>query len=383
MKKRLFTVLAYGFSIGLGLLAAEIGLRLVGAKLSGSYYVIDPELGWALRPGARGVYTTEGEAEVRINAQGMRDDRVFERSRKPGVKRIAVLGDSFAEAMQVDVSKTFAALLEKRTGAEVMNFGVQGYGTAQQLLQWRRVVRGYSPDATVLLFYTGNDIYNNHRALNPTNADAAPYFVMRNGKMELQPALAAPSAWRELWAGAAEWIYLVRFVAENYYKYTRRAVKRNLPEDYMDRLIYREPESREMREAWEVTERLLEKMAAEIPNLYVVIVSSGIQAHPEATAREEFLRHFEGQDLCYVERRLERFCKARGLRVGVLADWLRPLAEQRKIYFYGFAGNLGGGHWNEAGHREVADYLATWLSGGSPPGQTAHSPVPLQESPSR
>jgi lysophospholipase L1-like esterase len=376
--KRMKTAMVYVASAVVGLLLAEAGLRLVGVKLATSLYEIDTELGWALRAGAKGVHTAEGGADVRISAQGMRDDVVYAEAKAAGVRRIAVLGDSFAEAMQVNLEETFAKLLERRLGGttEVLNFGVQGYGTAQQLLQWRRDVRKFAPDAVVVMFYTGNDVYNNHRALNPTNADAAPYFVEDGGELRLEPALAKPSAWREIWAGAAEHSYLARFLAEIYYQYTRRAVKRDLPADYMDRLVYSEPESQEMKEAWRVTEKLLLKMRDEIPGMYLLVVSSGIQSHPEAAAREEFFRHFGGKDLYYPERRVENFARRHGIRVAVLADHLRPLAETRKAYFHGFAENLGGGHWNQDGHREVASFLAGWLSGESPHGPNGRSPAP-------
>ncbi len=42
-----------------------------------------------------------------------------------------------------------------------MNFGCDGYGTAQELITLRQRVWRYAPDVVVLAVFTGNDIRNN------------------------------------------------------------------------------------------------------------------------------------------------------------------------------------------------------------------------------
>ena len=58
----------------------------------------------------------------------------------PNTFRIAVIGDSFAEALQVDLDHTFWSVMERKLAegwrgngqrVEVLNFGVSGYGTAR------------------------------------------------------------------------------------------------------------------------------------------------------------------------------------------------------------------------------------------------------------
>lgn len=83
-------------------------------------------------------------ALIRINSKGFRDlER--ETTNPADVFRIAVLGDSFAKAFQVPVDNTFWAVLEREINnsrcnalggktAEVLNLGVSGYGTAQELV---------------------------------------------------------------------------------------------------------------------------------------------------------------------------------------------------------------------------------------------------------
>ena len=110
---------------------------------------------WELIPGASGV-GEEGEI-IRINAAGMRDHE-YPIEKPPGVKRIAVLGDSFTFGMAVDLQDTYVKQLEdllREQGAavEVMNFGVIGYGMWQFSAVLEEKVLAYDPDVIVVGFF--------------------------------------------------------------------------------------------------------------------------------------------------------------------------------------------------------------------------------------
>ena len=366
--------LTYFASLVVGLVCAEGLLRVMGNRFATSFYVIDADLGWALRPNAEGDSVEESVVRVKINAAGMRDDREHALDKPAGVYRIAILGDSFAEAMQVPLQQTFSKLMEKDTcrgrAVEVLNFGVQGYGTAQELLTWRLRTSKYSPDAVVLLFYTGNDIYNNHQMLNPTNADAAPYFVIDNGSLRLQPALARGSAMREMWASAVKYSKLAQMATDAFYKFRRRTTgaddQRNraqFGENYMDRLIYSPPAHAAMREAWDVTEATLPLVRNEVvktgARFHLAIASSGIQVHPDAGMRKEFLLFVNGSDLYYAEHRVAAAARKAGIDVSILGEQMLL----SNTLFHGFTGALGKGHWNEKGHAFVASSLRATLCG--------------------
>jgi len=62
---------------------------------------------------------------------------------------------------------------------EVLNFGVSGYGTAQELLTLREQVWKYSPDIVMLAVTTNNDITDNSRALKKTEGSLTS-FTMTN-----------------------------------------------------------------------------------------------------------------------------------------------------------------------------------------------------------
>jgi hypothetical protein len=106
--------------------------------------------------------------------------------------RIAVLGDSFAEAFQVPMEKTFWSILQSELNQykpfgdkniQVINFGVSGYGTAQELIRLRTRVWKYEPDIILLTFYVGNDIRNNSSVLD--DGEIRPYFTLKNNDITL------------------------------------------------------------------------------------------------------------------------------------------------------------------------------------------------------
>lgn len=168
-------------SVVVALLIFEVFLRATGFTYP-IFYQPDDVRGYSLRPGMEGWYRKEGESFVRINSDGLRD-REHAKQKPAGVFRIAVVGDSYAEAFQVAQEKAFWSVMGRRLAdcpalagrkVEVINFGVSGYGTAQELLTLREKVWDYSPDLVLLAVTTNNDVSDNSRALKLTNE--IPYF---------------------------------------------------------------------------------------------------------------------------------------------------------------------------------------------------------------
>ena len=137
----------------------ELALRAMGFSRA-ILFQPDALIGWSGRPGAEGVYLDEGSAEVRISSAGTRDrERIVVKPRD--VWRVAVLGDSFTDALQVPEDKRFTSVMERLLAGcdagggrrvEVLNFGVSGFGTAQEYLLLKDRVPRYAPDVVVLAF---------------------------------------------------------------------------------------------------------------------------------------------------------------------------------------------------------------------------------------
>src|SRR6185436_3250173 len=105
---------------------------------SSSFLIYDPELGWRHRANAR-----TADQLHRTNAAGLRADREYSPGLRPGLFRVSMFGDSFILGSDVDQPDAPGAQLErllKQRGldAEVLNFGVGGFGFDQAYLHYRR-----------------------------------------------------------------------------------------------------------------------------------------------------------------------------------------------------------------------------------------------------
>ena len=111
------------------------------------------------------------------------------------------------EALQVPVEQRFTELTEATLNAnkclgaartEVLNFGISGDGTAQELLILRHQRLAVLPDLVVLFVMTANDIRNNSEKLE--NDDGRPYFVLENGGLVLDNSFrTSPSHLKTWW----------------------------------------------------------------------------------------------------------------------------------------------------------------------------------------
>jgi hypothetical protein len=93
------------------------------------------------------------------NEIGARDDSFIELKNK---KRIALVGDSFAEGFGVVREETAQYLMEKITGIDVLNFGSAGdLGPVQYSIIFDSLVKSYSPNSLVIFFLPNNDFTDN------------------------------------------------------------------------------------------------------------------------------------------------------------------------------------------------------------------------------
>lgn len=373
--KRSLLILA---GLGAAVVVGEIALRLAGYSVP-SFYRRDPVIGATLRPNAEGWWTREGRTYIRINSRGLRD-REHELTKPAGTVRIAVLGDSFAEALQVPIERTFWAVAEARLrdchylgtqDVEVINFGVSGYGPAQELLTLRQRVWDYDPDIVLLAVTTRNDVSDSSRALKLSND--IPYFTLTNGQLVLDDSFRDVPANRDqasLSRRSARWIREHSRVAQAIVfggVIAAQTWVRGLDLDGAYGLAaYRTPKDPVWQEAWAVTEALIRAMRDEATahgaGFGVVVLTSGIQVHPDPAVRRAFERRLGVPDLLYPDRRLEELGRREGFPVLSLAPPLARAAEREGVFFHGFPNTeMGLGHWNEAGHREAARVIAPWL----------------------
>ena len=99
------------------------------------------------------------DLEARTNSKGWRDAE-RETSRAAGTSvRLAAVGDSFTFGVGVDDGERFSEVIEAQlSGVEFLNFGMNGFGTDQELEVLRHEVLDYRPDAVLCVTYLGNDL---------------------------------------------------------------------------------------------------------------------------------------------------------------------------------------------------------------------------------
>ena len=157
----------------IGIILCEVTLRVAGISYP-VLYTCDPDLASQHLPGASGWWLQEGRAYVRINRDGLRDGE-HRNPRPEDTFRIALLGDSYCEAFQIEVEDAFWSVMEAELNQgqtiegrkiEVINLGVSGYATAQQLLQLRRDVWAYDPQVVLLAFTPQNDRFSSYATAN-------------------------------------------------------------------------------------------------------------------------------------------------------------------------------------------------------------------------
>lgn len=398
MRARLRTLIQHALlvagAVGGGLLLLEAGVRLL-AEPAPFYWELrsrppiepDPVLGWKRPPGMTFTLTRGKSArEIRINSEGFRD---LERPReKPsGVARIAVLGDSFTEALEAAQERTFPRLLEQRLDAhaaqlraEVLTFGMRGYGTAQEYLALRHHALAYQPDVVVLAFFVGNDVYDNGLAYStryrprpgpffrldpPTGAlvrvDVGPEDVARAvaaGQSRLRRALAPVSSF--LWARLQVYgVVMSRLQALPVVGPTLQAAGLAAPLSPHEGDIYASVHGPELAEAWRVTEALLVETVrlarAHGAALLVVIIPHPVQLPSylrEYHARVD--RRLAVEDPERPTRRLRRFLSGRDIaHVDLLPVFRAHLAgpSPRNLYL------REDGHFTEEGHRLAAEAI--------------------------
>ena len=393
---KLFAVICLGAAgVMVGLVAAEMALRIAGisALPQGIFFVPDAERGWAQRPGADGTWYFEGNAHVAINSQGLRDvEHPIEKP--PGTLRIAVIGDSFAAAFQVSRENDFSSVLQhalascpslKGRRVEVINFGVNAYGTAQELITLERDVWRYAPDVVVLAYYP-NDIYDDSRALQQVYPDYAggprPYFYYAGDKLVEDRSFAERQDFRRSLSKAAdpdtafgEGFHRLLWKFRLWQLLSRVRPHANMHRSEESWLLNPPPDDT-WKGAWRVTEGLLcrfdEEVKAHGAKFLLVVVSHSLQVYPGAEAREALLKRNNVSDVFYLNRRLEALGARQGFPVLSLAEPMQHYADEHHAFLHGFSNTaMGIGHWNELGHlmagQSIAGAVCDILNGHSQP----------------
>ena len=334
----------------------------------------DARLGWGHTPGASGgMVSPSFEVEYRINAEGLRD-REYPREKDPQTWRILAFGDSFAEGWGVEVEESVSKQLEERLREampqrkiEVINFGVAGYGTGQELLFFEELGKSYQPDQVLLFFYP-NDLWNNgNRQGIGAERGYKPFF--RLGPDDRLQLFGVPvkkaTFWDESARSSRPWYQrLDLYLRQHWHLYVlaRKALKPKMSREehgqFYDALYGLDAEGRYER-AWEASGILLsafktavEKSGARFLLVYVPAI---VQVEVEEWAPK--LRDVVGRyDLLKPNKQLGAIAARYGIGFLDLYPAFEEEAQRQPLYYRD-------SHWNPAGHALAARQIAARLSG--------------------
>lgn len=384
------------WSLNAALAAGSIVLVLVLAEAvlaalkinSRSIVRFVPGEGITYVPNAFYVHSKEGSSRGRINSDGFRD---VERShsKPPGVFRILVFGDSYVEAFQLPLERTFPYLLERSLNEhagtvrfEVLNLGHSGFGTADAYQRYLHFGRQYEHDLVLLAFYLGNDIRNNSKALNLGRL-AFYYELDESGHLVLDSSVI--DRYAEGYGPLhriGQWIkrrsYLASLVSERVFllrnRWRERAVEPTLagagdPGGARlnpladENLFLAEPDPR-WSEAVRISEAIVGEFrdSVEREGARFALVSLGSAEMVDPRLQRAVRKRIRA-DLDFLRPHDE--ISAWAEREGVPHLGLTPIFLERTartgVAFHGFDGAISG-HWNERGHALAAREIERFLT---------------------
>jgi len=368
-------LLALG-SLLLLLLVLEILFRAThpfGARFS--YSTPDTLLGSRFVRGSSYWNTRENDRTITgtINSWGWRD-REWTLAKPPDTRRVAVLGDSYVEALQVESDSTFLRIAERIILArhsmttEWMNFGRSSCTQTEEWLILQHHAAQFSPDVVIVVFFPVNDIDD----VSPELAvDSRPFFTLADdGALTLDSRFAHSREYRirELVDPLKRNSLLVSFIIERYQLLkSHTAVPPASSSAVLQRsqtsivgglsLCTGAPDPAAIR-AYRVNKALIRAMA-EFCNAHAMSLLLVSMELPTYIPDEE--RKMLDRDSTFTstffDDDLQKYADSLGIafvgRHRACRDFYR---ETGKSLQWGTAGELG--HWNYDGHRFVAEQLA-------------------------
>ena len=155
------------------------------------YYKFDnysPTRGWSLKPNLRNEVIF-GDKILNSNSKGIRGQTEYTYVKPKGKTRILVLGDSFTFGDGVSDTATYPYFLQQLSpNAEVINFGIHGYGHDQMLICLKEEGVKYNPDIVILGFVAGDMVRN----MLEFRDYAKPRFVPIHNKLKLKNSPVCP-----------------------------------------------------------------------------------------------------------------------------------------------------------------------------------------------
>jgi lysophospholipase L1-like esterase len=359
------------FSVGLAAVLGEAALRIANYKHGrvnlGAFTQYDPVLGWRIAPNAYWRAITEEYSTVmQYGPKGLRGkDRPY--AKPAGVSRIVMLGDSFVDGYTVPVEDRVSEVVEARlgSGTEVINLGVSGYSTDQELLMLESEGFKYQPDL-VFLFAYYNDFWMNGQTLLARNQFKPVFRLDDAGNLTLAnvpvprpvPALEDRSRLYAMVRDAVKsspWLYKTATLGHGW-AVSPLPMPSGAGGTADQFRVYQKEDKPELQRVWKITQALLRRMNRESQEhgarLVVFYAPSRVELSAEEWSQSNIPADYAPE---VVVQHLARICGAEGIP---LIDPTRQFQEARKKEPLSFAHDV---HWTQAGHRAAAEAVTDYI----------------------
>jgi hypothetical protein len=315
------------------------------------------------------------QVSIGINSAGIRD-REYSLEKPPGKTRIVVLGDSFTSGLEVNSEELFTEIMERSlNNCEVLNFGINGFGPAQEFLILKEKAISYQPDLVLMVIYLRNDFDDLTEVFNWAPGYQRPRVVLEEGEIVFKNIPVPPPPPKKVVRPPKvpyqqkvinfinrifTSLHLVRFIQERITNITQKDVFNKIPPEV--RLLKKDALP-EIKKASLLMKELIKEIfyfTQKRKIKFGVVIAPGIvQVYPERYWNEiKAQYHLRDED--YELMLLNNFLKKLSNKLGIpcldLTPSLRAEARAgRELYYHKCH------HWNESGHQVVAQALVNFL----------------------
>ncbi len=365
-------------------------------------WLYNAELGWSMQPNSKATFSRpEFSAQIQTNALGLRDDELTATKSENEI-RILLLGDSVVAGFEVARENTLEYHLQKmlqmafpEKKIEVINAGVRGYGTDQELLYLQSRGLALQPDIVVLGFVPANDLENNVTVHSAGRVFSKPYFEFDDKGVPVLRGVPVPQylqkkqiysrelpqlhhtevaeksghqkAWKVFFSKN---LYTYGFVARRLKSaspaligwFKKYGILHNpLPKEQVD--FYRFFVDKTWAARWRITLALIEKIhqTCAARNIAFLLWSFPLKEQVYPRDREIFTRSFavasDELDFELPDKKLRAFAVSKKIGyISTSAEFARRAQQGERFHF------LTDHHFNEKGHKLMAEILAEKIS---------------------
>lgn len=301
----------------------------------------------------------EFKFRVTTNNEGFRRSTPYEINDKIQPSMI-LLGDSQTFGVGVDDDQTIASHLSRISGKPVLNTGCSGYNNIEEFLLTKTLLKKYKPDYFILLFFPGNDPYENftNRSLLYSSTQTSENEPLKKKKGSIAPIAGLKSYLVRHSALYYLSTFLRRIGPVNELLFRAKLVNQSMPNEI---LIYSNASTKK-NEFWKITDEVLLELRETIEisgsKLLITMIPDKFQVNPSYWKqwREKYKIQATDFNRFAPNEHLKKFCETNHIE---FLD-LTPIFQLRNLEGLKLYWRLDH-HLREQGNQIIAESLHDYL----------------------